>query len=145
MEILSHSPEETKKLAGELIKNIKEGQTIALYGDLGSGKTTFTRYLVEALGIKCRVQSPTFVLMRKYSDNGLNSRIKSINHIDLYRINSIEEVLDLGFREIIEEKDSISIIEWPEIVENLLPDSTIRIYFYYSGENERRIKILNLH
>jgi len=101
--------------------------------------------LVEALGIKCRVQSPTFVLMRKYSDNGLNSRIKSINHIDLYRINSIEEVLDLGFREIIEEKDSISIIEWPEIVENLLPDSTIRIYFYYSGENERRIKILNLH
>ncbi|MBU0535140.1 MAG: tRNA (adenosine(37)-N6)-threonylcarbamoyltransferase complex ATPase subunit type 1 TsaE [Patescibacteria group bacterium] len=132
MEIITHSTEETKKLASEIAEKTKLGDTLALYGDLGSGKTTFTRYLVESLGLKNRVQSPTFVIARKYGH---------VNHIDLYRIISEKEVGDLGIKEMIEDENSIMIIEWPELAENLLPENTIRIYFEYVDENSRKIRI----
>lgn len=132
MEIITRSTEETKKLASEIAKKIKLGDTLALYGDLGSGKTTFTRYLIESLGLKNRVQSPTFVIARKYGH---------INHVDLYRMTSEKEVEDLGIKEVLEDKNSITIIEWPELAEKLLPENTIRIYFEYVDENSRKIRI----
>lgn len=132
MEIITHSTEETKKFASEIAKKIKLGDTLALYGDLGTGKTTFTRYLVESLGLKNRVQSPTFVIARKY---------EHINHIDLYRITSEKEVEDLGIEETLEDRGSITIIEWPELAEKILPENTIRIYFEYIDENSRKIRI----
>jgi len=132
MEIITHSTQETKGFANKLAKDIKLGSVVALYGDLGSGKTTFTRFLVEALGEKKRVQSPTFVIARRYG---------KVNHIDLYRLTSKKEVEDLGFEEMIGDKDTISIVEWPELAEDLLPKDTLRIYFKYVDENTRRIKI----
>ena len=120
MEIIADSTDKTKKLAYEIAKKIKEGYVIALYGDLGSGKTTFVRYLVEGLGLKNRVQSPTFVVVRRYGN---------INHVDLYRLSSKEEVLEIGLEEMMQDKKSITIIEWPEIVEKLLPTNTVKIYF----------------
>lgn len=132
MEIITHSTKETKKFASEIAKNIKPGDVLALYGDLGSGKTTFTRYLVEHLGLKNRVQSPTFVIVRKY---------EHVNHIDLYRLTSEKEVEDLGMAEMLEDKNLISIIEWPELAEKLLPKNTTKIYFEYIDENTRKIRI----
>lgn len=132
MEIITHSTQETKELANKLAKDIKPGTVVALYGDLGSGKTTFTRFLVEALGIDKRVQSPTFVIARRYG---------KVNHIDLYRLTTEQEVEDLGFKEMIEDKDTITIVEWPDIAENLLSKDTLRIYFEYVDETSRRIKI----
>jgi tRNA threonylcarbamoyladenosine biosynthesis protein TsaE len=132
MEIITHSSEETKKLASEIAGRTKIGDTLALYGDLGSGKTTFTRYLVESLGLKNRVQSPTFVIARKYG---------YINHIDLYRITSEKEVEDLGMKEILEDRSCITIIEWPELSEKMLPENTVRIYFEHVDENSRKIRI----
>ncbi|MFZ2664209.1 MAG: tRNA (adenosine(37)-N6)-threonylcarbamoyltransferase complex ATPase subunit type 1 TsaE [Patescibacteria group bacterium] len=132
MEIITHSTQETKEFAGKIAKDIKLGVVIALYGDLGSGKTTFTRFLVEALGIRSRVQSPTFVIARKY---------EKINHVDLYRLTTEKEVEDLGFKEMIEDKESITIIEWPDLAEKLLPKDTLRIYFEYVDENSRKIRI----
>lgn len=132
METITRSIEETKKLASEIAKKTKLGNTLALYGDLGSGKTTFTRYLIESLGLKNRVQSPTFVIARKYGH---------INHIDLYRMTSEKKVEDLGIKEMLEDKNSITIIEWPELAEKLLPENTTRIYFEYVDENSRKIRI----
>ena len=136
MEVIANSTDKTKKLAYEIAKKIKEGYVIALYGDLGSGKTTFVRYLVEGLGLKNRVQSPTFVVVRRY---------ENINHVDLYRLSSKEEVLEIGLEEMMQDKKSITIIEWPEIVEKLLPTNTVKIYFDYIDEKTRKITIKNLH
>lgn len=133
MENITYSTEETKELAFELAKNVKKGDTLALYGGLGSGKTTFTRYFVEALGINRRVQSPTFIVARKYG---------YINHVDLYRLTSEVEALEIGIQEMIAD-DSITIIEWPEIIEELLPENCIKIYFEYIDENTRKITIKN--
>jgi len=136
MEIITTSTEETKRLAQRLASNIKPGTTLALYGDLGSGKTTFTRFLVEALGFEERVQSPTFVVARKY---------KNVNHIDLYRLTTKEEVRDIGIEEFIQDEKAINIIEWPELAEEYLPEDTIRIYFEYVDDEKRKIKIPNLN
>ncbi|NMB91321.1 tRNA (adenosine(37)-N6)-threonylcarbamoyltransferase complex ATPase subunit type 1 TsaE [candidate division WWE3 bacterium] len=132
MEITTHSTQETKEFANKIAKGISLGMIIALYGDLGSGKTTFTRFLVEALGEKGRVQSPTFVIARKYGH---------INHVDLYRLSTEQEVEDLGFKDMVEDKESITIVEWPDLAEKLLPKDTLRIYFEYIDESSRRIKL----
>lgn len=139
MEITSHSTEETKKLAQQIASELKGGSVLALYGELGAGKTTFTRFLVEALDFDNRVQSPTFVISRIYQKVG-NNEINRVNHIDLYRIVTLEEVQDLGLHEYFDEEDAITVLEWPEIVEEFLPEKTLRIYFTV-GENDSR-KIL---
>lgn len=136
MESITKSTEETKKLAIELVKKTKKGSVLALYGDLGSGKTTFTRFFVEALGLKNRVQSPTFVVARKYG---------YVNHVDLYRLTSEEEARDIGIEEMLVDKNMITLIEWPEIINNLLPEDSVKIYFEYIDENTRKITIENLH
>ena len=140
MEVSTHSTQETKKLAIEIAKKIAKGSIIALYGDLGAGKTVFTRNLAEALGFKSRVQSPTFVIARRYRSDGL-----ALNHIDLYRLTSKQEAEDIGMEDFLKSPENITVIEWPEIIEEILPKKTIRIYFEYTGENERKIKIQNLH
>ncbi|MBW6441535.1 tRNA (adenosine(37)-N6)-threonylcarbamoyltransferase complex ATPase subunit type 1 TsaE [Patescibacteria group bacterium] len=136
MENITKSTGETKKLAFEIAKRIKNGDVIALYGDLGGGKTTFTRYLVEGLGLENRVQSPTFVVARKYG---------YVNHVDLYRLTSKEEAKDIGIEEMISDEESITVIEWPEIIEDLFPRKAVKIYFEYIDENTRKITIKNLH
>lgn len=152
MEVLSVSTEKTKELARILAPKLKAGDIVALYGDLGTGKTAFTSYLVEALSIPSRVQSPTFVLSRRYAnkDNieAQNSlKVLSVHHLDLYRLQSEKEVEDIGLLDMIEEPNSISIIEWPEHAEKLLPkERTVKIFFQYGdNENERKITIQNLH
>jgi len=136
MENITKSTEETKKFAVELARKIGKGSVLALYGDLGSGKTTFTRYFVEAMGLTNRVQSPTFVVARKYG---------YINHVDLYRLTNETEAKDIGIGEMLNDTDSLTLIEWPEIIESILPEKTIKIYFEYIDENTRKITIKNLH
>lgn len=132
MEIITHSTEETKKFACQIAKKVRPGSVLALYGDLGSGKTTFVRFLVEALGVKNKVQSPTFVIARKYG---------KVNHVDLYRLTTEKEVEDVGIEEILKDKNTVTVIEWPELAEKFLPRDTIRIYFEYVDENSRKIKL----
>jgi len=134
MEILSTSTEDTKKLAGSIAKKLKPGIVLALYGELGAGKTAFTNFLVKALGFVSRVQSPTFVVLRKYL--GGRNAIKVINHIDLYRLTNRREIDYLGLEEIL--------IEWPELIEDLLPPQTMKIKFEHVGEFERKINVQSL-
>lgn len=143
MEVISHSIEETKAFAQKVAEKLVPGSVLALYGDLGSGKTTFTSSLVEMLDIPARVQSPTFVIARRYA--GGNGSIRVVNHVDLYRVCVKEEVLDLGLEELFAEEHAITVIEWPEVAEGLLPPSALRMKFEYVDESTRKINAQNFN
>ena len=148
MDVLSRSTQETEELAKRLATQLKSGDVLALHGDLGSGKTTFTSYLVSALGIEKRVQSPTFVILRRYAAEGVGrsgGEVQAVNHLDLYRIQSREEVEDLGLSDLFSEPNSITVIEWPEVAEEFLPENVTKISFEYVDENTRRIHAQNLN
>jgi len=139
MEITSTSTQKTEELAKQLAPNIKPGSIIALYGDLGSGKTTFTNFLVKALGFASRVQSPTFVIVRRYQKD--SGELRRVFHVDLYRLTKPEELDVLDFEEMFQDEEAIIIIEWPELLENMLPESAKKISFEYVEENTRRINV----
>jgi len=143
METLSKSTKETEGLARSIASKLAPGDVLALYGDLGSGKTTFTNFLTKALGSDYRVQSPTFVILRKYG--GGSGSIKTVNHLDLYRLSNPSELEDIGIEELVNEPGAITVIEWPELLENTLPTRTIKIRFEGAGESERKINVENLH
>jgi len=144
MEVTSSSTEETQELAIKLAKKMKPGAVLALEGDLGSGKTTFTSYLVHALGSSSRVQSPSFVLIRRYVvPKTKDSDIQTIYHIDLYRLTTKEEVYDLGLEEMFSEEGAVVIIEWPDLAEDILPKNTIKLSFSYKDEDSRIIDVQN--
>ena len=145
MEIVAANTEQTQKFAEEIAAKIKPGDTIALYGDLGAGKTTFVSMVTKALGFTDRVQSPTFVVSRIYSGGGSSSEIKYVHHLDLYRMQDSTDVKELGMEDYLEQPDSVTFIEWPEVAENYLPEKTIRIFFEILSKNERKIHVQNLH
>lgn len=125
-----------KKLAHSLSsKNLK--RIIALVGNLGAGKTTFVQGFAEGLGIKDKIISPTFVLIRQHKIPGKN---QTLFHIDLYRLENSEQFQSLGLEEIINDPNNIVLIEWAEKAKNLLPKNTTWIYFEGDGDS-RRISI----
>jgi len=147
-EFISNSAEETKKFAGEFAKKLKPGDILALYGNLGAGKTTFIQGLVASLGYRGKVFSPTFIFVRPYkiSEPGTASRdqekkIRIFYHIDLYRIEEPADLKTIGIEEFLNENNSVSAIEWPERIENGLPERTVKIKFDYIDENTRRLII----
>lgn len=144
MEIKLSNTQKTKELAAKIAQKINPGAVFLLYGDLGSGKTTFVRYIVESLGIDSRVQSPTFVIVRKYSDESAKGKIKQVFHADLYRISDENQITDLGLKEMSEEENSVMFIEWPELVEEEFKYGA-KMYFETTGENERVVKLENTY
>lgn len=131
MEFISHSPAETEEFAFNLAKRISAPRVICLTGDLGAGKTAFTRGFARAFGIEKGVSSPTFIIMHRY----MGSEV--INHYDLYRISDFDELCDIGFEEQIE--SGISIIEWPDNFMEFLPEDKIVIKITCLSDNERLI------
>lgn len=126
---------------------------IALHGDLGAGKTTFVQGFMKALGVKHRITSPTFLIIRKYQIPSTKSQIITnyqlpitkfsfAYHLDLYRIHKPKELLYLGFKKIFKDPHAIVLIEWPERVKKLLPKNMIWIVLEHGKkENERIIEI----
>lgn len=139
MEIITKSAEETLNLGKNIGSSLKGGEILALVGELGAGKTTFIQGLAKGLGIKNKIVSPTFILMRSYKEKF------NFYHLDLYRLeNNVEnEVRELGLFDIWKRKENIIAIEWSEKIENLLSDDTIFITFKNTDENERKIIIKN--
>ena len=141
------SSKQTKKLAGFLAQKVlksrlkqKNALILALVGDLGSGKTTFVQGFLRGLGIKKKITSPTFVLIKGYMPHASNFR--NVYHIDCYRIKKADELLKLGLKEILENPKNIVLIEWAEKIKRILPKSTIWIKFEHGvKENIRSIRI----
>lgn len=131
---ISNSHEETFSFAKEFGKNIEPPSVIALYGDLGAGKTVFTKGLALGLGIIEDITSPTFSLMEKYEGE------KPLYHFDLYRIENLNEFENLRFEEYWE-GDGVSVIEWPEKAGDLLPENRINIFIEYIDESRREITV----
>jgi tRNA threonylcarbamoyladenosine biosynthesis protein TsaE len=122
-QIACSSTEDAKNVAERLTSLAKPGRCFALFGDLGSGKTTFAKYFIESLSRSSQdVTSPTFTIVQIY-----DSDIAEIWHADFYRLKSEEEFYELGFEEALSR--CITIIEWPEIVLHLLPHDTVKINF----------------
>ena len=138
MKIKTNSPADTQKLARNLAKNLQGGEVIALFGELGAGKTVFVKGLAAGLGIKTKITSPTFVFMKSYA---FKKDKKPLNfyHLDLYRTNSAKDIESLGLSEIFS-NDAIVVIEWADRIKTR-PAQTIEIFFEKNGEKERSIKI----
>lgn len=141
--VTTNSFKETQKVAEKLVKTLKGGEVLCLYGDLGHGKTTFVQGLAKGLGVERRVNSPTFIIMRTYEKNikHVSSHIKFLYHVDLYRINSEQDIIDLGLYDIMNKQDNIVVIEWPEKMGRALPEKRIDIKFEYIDEESRKISI----
>ena len=117
-EIEIRSLEDTKELGLKLAKLIKPGMLITLNGDLGAGKTTFTKYLGQGLGVKKTINSPTFTILKIYQGD------MPIYHMDAYRLEGITQ--DLGFEDYFED-DGLCVIEWPQYIESQLPKERLEI------------------
>lgn len=128
--------QETQKIgedfAKEIVKNNSRGAAavLALEGNLGGGKTTFLQGFAKGLGIKEKILSPTFVILKHF---------ENFYHIDCYRLNNPEEILELDFKSIIKNPKNIVAVEWPEKIKDLLPQGTIWIELKFVDENKREI------
>lgn len=136
LSLYSHSSQETMALAKELAKSLKKGQVLGLYGNLGSGKTTFIKGLAKGLGFKGRVKSPSFVILKVYSIK----RKLLLYHFDLYRLNSLKELEDVGYEDFIS-NCGICVIEWANKAKGLLPKNFLKINIQIRGKNKRLINI----
>lgn len=138
--MISQNVSQTTKLAQDLAKKLHGGEVLALSGDLGSGKTTFTQALAAALKIKEKITSPTFVMLKCYPVI-INDKKVDFVHIDAYRLESKEDFQSIGAEDYLNKDNVIMVIEWAEKVKDLLPKDVIWINFKYLNGNEREIAI----
>jgi tRNA threonylcarbamoyladenosine biosynthesis protein TsaE len=142
MILISNSSKETSEFGFKFAKKLKSGDTVLLFGELGSGKTTFVGAVAKGLGIKERILSPTFILHRSHEIQ--NSQIRNLNHIDLYRIKDPQEIEMLGLAEILDEDKSITFIEWADRLKNFKQRKGYKIFFKYLSDSKREIRIEKL-
>ena len=141
MEILSKSIEDTKRFAQDFLAKLpvdnKQATVVGLYGNLGSGKTTFTQCVAEILGVEEHLTSPTFVIMKRFKIKDL--RFKDLIHIDAYRLKSGDELRKLGFEELLRDPKNLILIEWADLVADILPKDHIKLYFEFVDDLTRKI------
>lgn len=141
--VTTKSKEETMFLAKSLLQEMSGGEIICLYGDLGSGKTTFAQGIGETLGITKSLTSPTFLIIKTYTIDNKRKfpNINKLYHVDLYRIQTEHDIAETGLREMLADPFGIVVIEWAERMGNLLPEKRIDVKFEYVGEDKRKISI----
>ncbi len=132
------------KIAKDLLKKAiffknKNATIIALRGDLGSGKTTLTQEIAKILKVKDKIISPTFVIMKIYSIK--NKKFSRFIHIDAYRLEKSEELIKLGWNEIVKDSRNFIVLEWPEKVPNCVPKEALYIDLSHKDEKTRTIKL----
>lgn len=131
--IVSHSPEQTEAIGAKLGANLRGGETVELISDLGGGKTTFVRGLASGLGSKDLVASPTFTISRQYKAGDL-----TLYHFDFYRL-SEAGIIASELAEVIDDPKAVIIVEWGDIVKNVLPDERLTITFVSTAESVREL------
>ncbi|MDA3815291.1 MAG: tRNA (adenosine(37)-N6)-threonylcarbamoyltransferase complex ATPase subunit type 1 TsaE [Patescibacteria group bacterium] len=143
MKYSSDSVEKTEEIAQRIIENLEGRNVVLLQGELGAGKTTFSQSALKFLGAKGPFTSPTFVIMKKYELGKfqiLNSKFRAVYHFDCYRVGS-QDIIDLGWEEIISNPRNLVLVEWPERIEEILPKNSVKISLEIESENERKINI----
>ena len=134
---ISRSVAETQKIAFDLVNQCPQYKVYALHGNLGAGKTALTSGIAAALEINQPIKSPTFTIINEYSEG-----IVPLYHIDLYRLNSPDEALMLGFEDYLE-SGGITVVEWPERAEELFPEDTVHITLKALDDpNHREIEVV---
>ena len=134
MEFITYSPEETEKIGEALAKSLQPGTILAYRGDLGAGKTAFTRGLARGLGCKETVTSPTYTIVNEY----LGGRLP-LFHFDMYRLASSDDLWDIGWEDYLD-REGVCAVEWSENVQDAMEDA-ITVTIEKLGENTRRITI----
>ncbi len=137
---LSRSLEETGRIAKEILDSLDKSSSatvLALQGDLGSGKTTFSQAAGKLLGVSEEMSSPTFVIEKIYDIDFKG--FKKLIHIDAYRLEKAEELLHLGWEEILKNPENLIFIEWPENVSKIIPENAVKISFKFVDEQTREI------
>jgi len=133
------SPKETAKIAAALAKRVRGGDVVALYGELGAGKTTFAQAFAKALGVKERVQSPTFILMHEHRLKKKGGPAYFL-HADAYR-GDAAQFRAVGFDEYLGRPDAVVLVEWAERVEALLPKKRIEVRLRHLGGDRRGLTL----
>lgn len=131
--LLTYSPEETMTFASKLARLLHSGDVLLLEGDLGAGKTTFTKGLAKGLGITKNVNSPTFTIIKEYRGGRL-----PLYHMDVYRLDDSFE--DLGFDEYFE-GDGVTVVEWAHLIQEQLPSQLLQINLYHEADTARRLEL----
>ena len=132
MELLSHSPEETEDIGARLAQRLGPGAVVAFTGDLGAGKTAFTRGLARGLGIPDRVTSPTFTIVNEYEGGRL-----PLFHFDMYRLGSADELFDIGWEDYLR-RGGVCAVEWSENIADALEADTVRVDIRRGGSDQER-------
>jgi len=136
--VITNSPEETLRLGRKLAQNLRSGDILCLYGELGSGKTTLVKGIAEGLEISPhKVQSPTFVLMNAYEGK------LPLYHFDLYRLENTRQIMMLDYEEYFY-GGGVTVIEWADRLKELTPRDYLRVEFTFVGDNERSINLVPL-
>ncbi|MCB8963777.1 MAG: tRNA (adenosine(37)-N6)-threonylcarbamoyltransferase complex ATPase subunit type 1 TsaE [Bacteroidales bacterium] len=131
------SLEEIDSAAQQIIEHIKGHRIVCFYGSMGAGKTTLIKAICKALGVNDNVASPTFALVNEYRDRDNNP----IFHFDFYRINKLEEVYDFGYEEYFYNNTGICLIEWPELIEPILPrDNVLKLTITVNQDQTRTVE-----
>jgi tRNA threonylcarbamoyladenosine biosynthesis protein TsaE len=143
MKFISENLEQTQKIANdfvsEILPNESKAVVVGLYGNLGAGKTTLTQCIAKVLGVNETVNSPTFVIEKIYELT--SQKFTHLIHIDAYRLEKSEELLHLGWNEIISDPHNLILIEWPERVTDIMPKH-IRFNLSHISENSREIEMV---
>jgi len=132
---LTYTINQIEETAKAVVAAMQGGQLFAFYGQMGAGKTTLIKAICKELGVQDEVNSPTFAIVNEYEGNN-----GAIYHFDFYRINRPEEALDFGLYDYFD-SGKICLMEWPECIEPLLPNDTIKIQIIIIDDNTRQIKI----
>lgn len=131
--IIIKNESETEEFGTELAASLKAGDVIALTGDLGTGKTTLTKSIARGLGIDDVITSPTFNIVKEYRSGRL-----PLFHFDVYRVGDIDEMYEIGYEEYFY-GEGVCIIEWADLIEDIIPEDAIRITIEYGGKEGERI------
>lgn len=136
MEIRIDSLEKIRDAAKQFVENMGESTVFAFYGKMGAGKTTFIKAVCEELGVNDVITSPTFAIVNEYRSETTG---ELIYHFDFYRIKKIEEVYDMGYEDYFY-SGAVCFIEWPELIEELLPGDAIKVNITENADGSRTIQ-----
>ncbi len=136
LEFISRSPTQTQRLGARLGVHLQGGDVIALEGELGSGKTVFTQGIGRGWGATSRLVSPTYILIRRHERP--QDRLK-LYHIDLYRLASLTEIIDLGIEELLGARDTVCVVEWASRAPEVFPDEHLWVTLRWLGEYRRAL------